>query len=960
MMLRKNLYPSFLKLPTRMALGCLVYIVLLYVVISCQEKDEFVPLKVHAIEPSEAIIGDTITIVGEGFSPGYEYNEISFQGVSAPVAPLSTSNTSRLYVRVPEGAASGSIHINILDEETADSPPVIIHAPEITSVTPDHAWIGDTVTIKGKNFRSEREHNAVKFNPATDNLTATVISASATELRAIVPSSARTGTIRVLGYAGVPFTLNPGEIASIEPLQGVVGDTISIKGKGLSTSETATIIFTGTNAIVNSIEEESTPRHLRVIVPPGATDGAVKFAYNNVEITFPAIFKVYPLIKDISPRSGLAGSVIKITGYNFSAEAEENEVKFNGTVVPVISASETSLQVKLPATISSGPVTVTVNGRLATGPSFTLAAEGTPVIAELQPDHGPVNSIVVLKGENFSTTASQNEVKFAGNAVATVQSASAKELIVRVPQGAVSGPITVTKEGKTGTSPDYTISEKPVPVVLSLSPLSVKRGATLTINGANFKTVKEEINIGFAGVGTFNYTPLSASENQLIVQVPNDISPGDWTIYVEQDGESSNKDKTVKVEGQPVITLLDPAQGIPGSVLTITGVDFDLIESNNQVKFGNTVAAFVNAGDASPDKVLVYVPDLAPGTYSVTLTAFGTASAPVSFQVKPKPAVVKNVYYIAADDIVTSQALLIKKAIFDPPSTQTVYKSVNAPIVGSMLVDLVGSKVYLEENGAIIRSNLNNTGKVELYDLNEAGGTYIGDLSLDAVNQKLYWSGSGTGNIYRGDTNGSGTPELLYDAGDGLEVALGVTYVPDDNKLYIADQNYTQGHRILRANADGSGTPQVLFDATDGLGVVQDVKIDVAAGKVFIEDIEASAWEYRILSGNLDGSGSLTVLKVLGWPQVTGISLDTQEKYIYWMQVNEADPQFGNIYRAQYNFAVIPGTDPASSVQTVYSNIKVDGVTGFVGGIAVESSTGGAAQRASMRLPLKLRPMKRK
>lgn len=935
---------------------CGLYIVLVYAVISCQKEDEFVPLKVHTIEPAEAIIGDTITIIGEGFSPGYEYNRVSFQGVSNHVLPLNTSNTGRLYVRVPEGAASGPIHINILDQETADSPPVTIHAPEITSITPDHAWIGDTVIIKGKNFRREHEHNAVRFNPVGLGESATVIRASATELQAIVPSSASTGIISVLGYPGVMFTVKPGELASIEPLQGVVGDTISIKGKGLSTSGAATIIFQGKDVSVTSLEQISTPRHLRVIVPPGATDGVVKHIYNGVELTSPDVFKVYPVIKDISPRSGLAGSVIKISGYNFSAEADENEVKFNGTVVSIISASETTLQVKLPANVSSGPVSVSVNGRLATGPSFTLAAEGTPIITELQPDHGPVNSIVVLKGENFSTTALQNEVKFSNNVVATVQSASATELIVRVPQGAVSGPVTVTKEGKTGTSPDYTMSSKPVPVVLSLTPLSVKRGATVTIQGANFKTAKDEINIGFSGVGTFNYKPLSASENQLTVQVPNDISPGKWTIYVEQDGESSNKDKTVNVEGQPVISMLDPVQGIPGGVVTLTGTDFDLIESNNQVKFGNTVATLVNPGDVLPDKVSVYIPDLAPGTYSVTVTAFGTASAPVSFTVKPKPAVVKNIYYVAADDIVTSQALLVKKAVFDPPSTQTIYKTVNSPIVSSMVVDLAGTKVYLEENGAIIRSNMNNTGKFEVYDASETGGFFIGDLSLDAANQKLYWSGAGSPNIYRGDTDGSGEPELLFDAADGLEVALGVTFIPDDGKLYIADQNYTVGHRVLRANADGSGTPQVLFDVSDGLSYVQDVKVDVAAGKIFIQDIQESTWEYRVLSGNLDGSGSLTELKVLGGSQVTGIALDTQEKYIYWMQVNSADPQFGNVYRAQYNFAPIPGTDPPASVQTVYSNIKLDGVNGTVGGLAVENAAG-ASQRA-IRLPLKIRPVK--
>lgn len=955
MMLRKNLYPSFRKLLVCTALRCLVYIVFLYAVISCQKEDEFVPLKVHAIEPAEAIIGDTITIIGEGFSPGYEYNEISFPGVSQPIKPLNTSNTGRLYVRVPEGAASGSIHINILDEETADSPPVTIHAPEIISIAPDHGWIGDTVVIKGKNFRNEREHNAVKFNPAEVGMVATLISASGTELKAIVPSSARTGTISVLGYAGVTFRLNPGEIASIEPLQGVVGDTISIKGKGLSTSGAATIIFQGKDASVTSLEEMSTPRHLRVIVPPGATDGVVKHLYNGVELTSPAIFKVYPLIKDISPRSGLAGSVIKISGYNFSEEPDENEVKFNGTVVSILSASQTTLQVKLPADVSSGPVTVMVNGRLATGPSFTLAAEGTPVIAELQPDHGPENSVVVLKGQNFSTTPSQNIVKFSNNVVATVQSASATELIVRVPQGAVSGSVTVTTEGKTGTSPDYTISSKPVPVVLSVNPPSLKRGATLTISGANFKPVKEDVTVGFTGQGTFVYKPLSASENQITVQIPDDITLGNWTIYVEQDGESSNRDKTIKIEGQPVIATMNPTQGIPGAVVTLTGTDFDLVESNNQVKFGNTTATVVNAGDIQFDKVVVYVPDVAPGIYTVTLTAFGATSNGITFQVKDKPPAVRNVYYTAADELGTSSAVLVKKAVFDPPSTQTVYKTPNGASIMCMTVDVAGNKVYTDEAGVIVRSNLNNTGKTVLYDLSSTG---ITDLSLDVANQKLFWSLPGSPEVYSGNADGTGTPELLFDASDGIEMAYGISYVSEDGKLYISDQNFTKGYRILRANADGTGTPQVLFDKSDGLSYILDIKVDAGSGKIFIEDVDEMSGAFRILSGNLDGTGSLAVLKILETQQVTGISLDTQDKYIYWMQLNATNPDLADIYRARYDFAVIPGTDPASSAQIVYSNIK-KGPVGMVGGLAVEAASG-AAQRASMRLPLKLRTVRHK
>ncbi|SKC83213.1 IPT/TIG domain-containing protein [Ohtaekwangia koreensis] len=950
MMLRKDLYLLLTTLKFKIAATAIASVLLIYTTISCQQEDEFTPLKIFSVEPAQAMVGDTIAIIGEGFSPGYEYNDISFQGISGSVKPLDNSTTGRLYVKVPDGVQSGTIHVNILDEETADSPPLTILVPVIDKIEPDHAWIGDTVTIKGNNFRSQPQTNSVRFNPKEVKALAAVIGGSSIELKVIVPPSARTGSISVLGYLGVSFTLNTGIIASLEPGQGVVGDTIALKGKGLNTSADVTIYFTGDNASGNPLPE-STSRDLKVVVPPGATDGTLKIEYDDIEIVSDILFEVYPSVTDIFPRSGLTGATIKITGYNFSSILSENKVKFNGIDVAVTKATERELQVKLPAGITSGPVTVDVNGRLATGPSFTLSAAGTPVVFELQPNRGPVLSTVVIKGENFSTVAAQNEVRFSNNKLATVTSATATELIVRVPEGAESGPISVTKDSKTGTSLDFTIYSKLVPVITALNPGTIKRGATLTITGANFSAVKEDIGVTFTGNGASSRTPLTASENQLTVVVPSDISPGEWSISVDQSGETSNKDRKIIVEGQPAITLVTPTQGIPGATVALTGTDFDLTESNNIVKFGNTVATLVNAGDVLPDKVSVYIPDIAPGNYNITLTAFGKTSNAIAFSVKAKPATVRNVYYSAADDIVTSQAVLIKKAVFDPPATQTVYKTANAASVSSLVVDLANSKVYLDESGALIQSNLNNTGRVELFNFTETGGNGIIDLSLDAANQKIYWSGSTS--IYRGNTDGSGTPELLFDTSDGLESIMGITYLPNNNKVYLADLNYTSGYQILQGNADGSGSLQSLFDVSDGLSYVLDVKIDYSSGKIFVLDANEATGEFRILSGDLDGTGSLTELKVLSASQVAGISLDTQEKYIYWIQASAADPQLADIYRARYDFSVIPGTDPVATIQTVYSSIKL-GTSNYVGGLAVEESSG-AAQRASLRLPLKLR-----
>lgn len=69
---------------------------------------------------------------------------------------------------------------------------------------------------------------------------------------------------------------------------------------------------------------------------------------------------------------------------------------------------------------------------------------GGPVsVTSIDPTAGPAGTEVTIKGENFSSTASENTVTFGGNKEATVNSASATELKVTVPDGATTGKITV-------------------------------------------------------------------------------------------------------------------------------------------------------------------------------------------------------------------------------------------------------------------------------------------------------------------------------------------------------------------------------------------------------------------------------------------------------------------------------------------------------------------------------------
>jgi len=73
-----------------------------------------------------------------------------------------------------------------------------------------------------------------------------------------------------------------------------------------------------------------------------------------------------PTIDGFFPSSGTAGSVITITGSNFSAKPSENEVTFNNVPGIVTSSSTTQLKTLVPEGTSSGKIGILINGQKTT------------------------------------------------------------------------------------------------------------------------------------------------------------------------------------------------------------------------------------------------------------------------------------------------------------------------------------------------------------------------------------------------------------------------------------------------------------------------------------------------------------------------------------------------------------------------------------------------------------------
>ncbi|GAB3724235.1 IPT/TIG domain-containing protein [Spirosoma lituiforme] len=75
----------------------------------------------------------------------------------------------------------------------------------------------------------------------------------------------------------------------------------------------------------------------------------------------------------------------------------------------------------------------------------------TTAITTISPATAPVGSTIVITGTNFSTDPASNTVTI-GGVTATVVSASSTQLVVVVPTGAASGPVSVTAGGQTAQS----------------------------------------------------------------------------------------------------------------------------------------------------------------------------------------------------------------------------------------------------------------------------------------------------------------------------------------------------------------------------------------------------------------------------------------------------------------------------------------------------------------------------
>ncbi len=301
--------------------------------------------------------------------------------------------------------------------------------------------------------------------------------------------------------AGVHVLLSPGlpapEIFSFSPDSGVgIGERAVIQGEnfcskicGQQISEYPNINMTINGKEVTSALVDST--EILFDVPAGATTGPLSLITLGgiATTTEDFIVRQAPEISFFTPTGcAVIGDEINIQG----SDLMDAIVTINGVEVDEIFASNTYISFYLPEGATTGPMTVTTAYGTVSG-EMDLIICPPPQITSFTPESGiAVGGEATIIGEYFCQNncglqiSSYPDISMSINETEiTMASVNPTEIIFTVPEGATTGPITLTTPGGTTTSEDFIVF--PTPKIISLAPESgVGVGGKGSISGENF------------------------------------------------------------------------------------------------------------------------------------------------------------------------------------------------------------------------------------------------------------------------------------------------------------------------------------------------------------------------------------------------------------------------------------------------------------------------------------------
>lgn len=309
-----------------------------------------------------------------------------------------------------------------------------------------------------------------------------------------------------------------------------------------------------------------------------------------------------PHITSFTPGNGIAGTVITITGLNFTGASA---VTFGGIPASSFTVVSSNTITAIVGSGAAGNIMVTTPLGSASVPGFLYGL--SPTITSFTPTSGVSSTLINITGTNFTGATF---VSFGGVQAPNFTVVSPTTITAFVSGGA-SGNVSVTAPGGTASLPGFTYIPPP-PEISSFAPQSGATGTLIGIWGSNFTGTST---VSFGGVSASNFTV--SGPNYMTAIIGNGAT---GSLSVTTQGGTATKTGFTYISPSPLISSFTPTVGTTGTVVTIIGSN--LIGATTVLFGGVPAASFVVVNATT---ITAVVGNGSSGDISIT-TPGGTAT----------------------------------------------------------------------------------------------------------------------------------------------------------------------------------------------------------------------------------------------------------------------------------------------------------------------------------------------
>lgn len=412
------------------------------------------------------------------------------------------------------------------------------YPPQLTSVTPTAAPIGADITLTGSQFGDAPTVVLGGQNVTTKTRSDNAITLTVPRM-AVGPT-----TVTVQNADGssgpMPFTVQQPQpqLTGVEPGNGLPATSVRIRGDFLDKLKAVRFGNTTAEMVSGGSVSEVT------VKVPQMSRGPVKLTLETEggQSQTDFIVAATPEITGFSPAKLKVGDELTITGRNLL----DGVISLNGVPVDktLTQVQDTQIKLKVPQSVTTGRITVTVFDKLVASSSQNLEVVPTPIVNPngLSVTEGIEGDKITLTGQNLGDVTA---VSFGGTGAA-MRVISPTQVEATVPRRSTSGEVEVGVSSLGGSS----VAPQKFLIILAPADLNIdpdRQGRTkeVTVKGRNLHRITS------AQVNGKSATITGRSEgSELKLTVPADATTGKLTLTNRAGEATTSRNLTVVLKPQ--------------------------------------------------------------------------------------------------------------------------------------------------------------------------------------------------------------------------------------------------------------------------------------------------------------------------------------------------------------------------------------------------------------------------